>query len=986
MELGKADGRIIIDTEIDTSGIELGSEKLQGIMLRVGKKISLIGKTMKNHVKETGDVFTDQSRLYEQQERTLGKEAVKSKGISSETPDTDEYRKLIEEIKELQSQLDLAKRKQALFIEAGGSAENPMYIATAQDIERINQKLDEAYAKLQRLEGSQGMPGAGTGGAEPSSNSGKMSQLAESLKMSFSSLTNSVVSYIKQLHLLTQMKNIAIGAFKRFGKAVINAATKISGLDKQTKKSNTSFASSLKTILKYTIGIRSMYVLFNRIRSGIKEGFQNLAQYSDDTNKDISMLVSSLTRLKNSFATAFSPILSVVAPILSKFINMISQAATYVGMFFAALTGKGTFTKAVAVQQDYAAGLEKTGSAAKDAAKELKGYLSPIDEINKMEKQDTSDTSSGGAGAGGVSPSQMFETVNIESPIKDIANKIRELIQSEDWAGLGAYIADGVNAGFQKLYSVLNWDTYGPQITYFVNALTATLNSLMYNIDWNLIGATFGAGINTIVSTLNLLIENFDFGFLGFALASGLMSMIDEINWTNLGNFIGNKFMIGWRTFEGFIKNLDFEKIGLSLSELINGAVEKIDLTVIGSSLSTLAVGLMNMLSVAIQNTDWAEIGNKISQGLASVDWTGIADSLFELIGSALGGLAEFIGGLIGDAVEEAKSYFQDKIEEAGGDVATGILFGIADGLAAVGTWIKEHVFAPILEGFQKAFGIHSPSTVMAEQGNFLMRGLFNGMTSLLDKVLSIFMDLENNIRNAFDNIQNNIMVPFDKFLQGVFVIDWSEQFGILGDVMNGFMAAVEGIWNGIKAVFDGFMTFLTGVFAGNWEKALDGLAQVFKGMFESLVGFARAPVNVIIGILNGLISGSTSAINAVIDLLNGLSFDVPDWVPDLGGKHFGFDIQKFEPPRIPYLATGAVIPPNAPFMAMLGDQRNGNNLEMPESLLRRIVREETGGSRGTGATYRFIGQINRRVLFEEVMTEARLTQERSGRNPFELA
>lgn len=596
-----------------------------------------------------------------------------------------------------------------------------------------------------------------------------------------------------------------------------------------------------------------------------------------------------------------------------------------------------------------------------------------------MEKQDTSSNAGGAGGGGGVSPGQMFETVNIESPIKDIAEKLRELIQSEDWAGLGAYIATGINTGFQKLYSILNWDTYGPQITYFVNALIATLNSLMYNVDWNLIGATFGTGINTIVNTLNLLIENFDFTFLGIALANGLMSMIDEVDWKNLGNFIGNKFMMGWRTFEGFIKSLDFEKIGLALADLIKGAVEKIDLRVIGSSLSTLVIGLMDALSVAIQNTDWAEIGHKISQGLASVDWTGIADSLFELIGSALGGLASLLGGLISDAVEETKSYFQDKIEEAGGDVAAGILFGIVDGLADIGTWIKEHVFTPILEGFQKAFGIHSPSTVMAEQGNFLMQGLFDGMTSLLDKVLSIFTDLENNIRNAFDNIRNNIMVPFDNFLQSVFTTDWTEQFGIIGEVLKGFFKGFSDVWEGVKKIMAGITDFVSGVFSGDWSKAWDGVKEIFSGAWDAMAGVAKTICNTIIGIINGMIDLVESGLNGLIGIANGITSKIPSSV--LADK---FQIPEASIPRIPYLATGAVIPPNAPFLAMLGDQRNGNNLEMPENLLRRIVREETGGNKN-GATYRFTGQINRRVLFDEMITEAKLVQMASGRNPFEL-
>lgn len=88
----------------------------------------------------------------------------------------------------------------------------------------------------------------------------------------------------------------------------------------------------------------------------------------------------------------------------------------------------------------------------------------------------------------------------------------------------------------------------------------------------------------------------------------------------------------------------------------------------------------------------------------------------------------------------------------------------------------------------------------------------------------------------------------------------------------------------------------------------------------------------------------------------------------------------------VPYLAKGAVIPPRSEFLAVLGDQKQGNNIETPEALLRKIVREETGGQRTGGGSYRFTAQINRRTLFDEMMKEAQMRRDTSGRNPFEMA
>ena len=134
----------------------------------------------------------------------------------------------------------------------------------------------------------------------------------------------------------------------------------------------------------------------------------------------------------------------------------------------------------------------------------------------------------------------------------------------------------------------------------------------------------------------------------------------------------------------------------------------------------------------------------------------------------------------------------------------------------------------------------------------------------------------------------------------------------------------------------------------------------------------------------NGLIDGIVSGVNTVIRALNRIRFDVD--IPLFGNFKFdGFNLSTLTAPSIPYLASGAVIPPNAPFMAVLGDQRNGNNREMPESLLRRMIREESGKSSG-GGSYRFSAQINRRVLFDEFISEAKLRQSATGHNPLELA
>lgn len=142
-----------------------------------------------------------------------------------------------------------------------------------------------------------------------------------------------------------------------------------------------------------------------------------------------------------------------------------------------------------------------------------------------------------------------------------------------------------------------------------------------------------------------------------------------------------------------------------------------------------------------------------------------------------------------------------------------------------------------------------------------------------------------------------------DDFLQNVFATDWTNVFGPgLGDVLNGFMANLKNIWDAIYDIFNGVITFITGVFSGNWKQAWEGIKQVFKGIFDGLVAIVKAPLNGIISLINAVIG----AINSMIDGLNSVSISVPEGVPVLGGKTLGFDIGHL--PTVPYLAKGGTV------------------------------------------------------------------------------
>lgn len=189
------------------------------------------------------------------------------------------------------------------------------------------------------------------------------------------------------------------------------------------------------------------------------------------------------------------------------------------------------------------------------------------------------------------------------------------------------------------------------------------------------------------------------------------------------------------------------------------------------------------------------------------------------------------------------------------------------------------------------------------------------------------------------------IIQELDDWLQGVFATDWTELFGpILGETLNFFFATVKNIWDSVKQVFDGVIDFIRGVFTGDWERAWNGVVEIFSGLMGMLETVAKAPINGVIWLLNTAIS----AINDLIAGLNSISFKLPDW---LGGGSFGINIPSI--PRIPYLAKGGMLEDG---MAVVGEAG-------PELLTvgngRAVVQPLPGN---TGKIESLLGSIDSRI------------------------
>lgn len=224
----------------------------------------------------------------------------------------------------------------------------------------------------------------------------------------------------------------------------------------------------------------------------------------------------------------------------------------------------------------------------------------------------------------------------------------------------------------------------------------------------------------------------------------------------------------------------------------------------------------------------------------------------------------------------------------------------------------------------------------------------------------------------------------FKDFLRGIFEKDWSQSFGIIGDVFNIFLAGIKSKWevlkqlfngiidfvaglftgnwtrawngiekifdlfgvdinrlvSGIEQIFDGLTEFVNGVFSGDWKAAWNGVKNILKGIWDSMISIVKNPVNSIIGVINGMIKGVVSGINTTIRALNRLKINIPSWVPVYGGKKFGFSLSEISAPQVPYLAEGGFVKPNTPQLAMIGDNRHQGEVVAPEDKMQGMADE----------------------------------------------
>ena len=299
----------------------------------------------------------------------------------------------------------------------------------------------------------------------------------------------------------------------------------------------------------------------------------------------------------------------------------------------------------------------------------------------------------------------------------------------------------------------------------------------------------------------------------------------------------------------------------------------------------------------------------------------------------------------------------------------------------------------PIFDGINE--GITTTKNVFLNLWETVLKPVFDKLMDVADSVwtehlkplLDEFLDFVGTLITSVLSIYNKAIAPVVNWLVSILGPIVSSVLGkiikMVGNVISNIIDAVKNIISALKGV----VLFIAGVFTGDWKKAWQGVKKIFKGVWDALVDIAKTPINLIIGLINGLTGAVEDALNWIIDGINELSFTTPDWLPgDLGGQTFGFDLSQIDIPEIPKLAQGAVIPPNSEFLAVLGDQKRGTNIEAPLDTITQAVLQALVSYGGAGGNQKISVTIpltlNGRTITQIVIDDINDYIKRNGRSP----
>lgn len=644
-----ADGSIVIDTEINTKGMKPGTEEVEAAVRRMANGIDDLGKKSEIAVQKQVTAFAKLNSLYAAQERKVEKLREALEAYSETKIPTQAYAEVRNQIEKTEQKLTALLERQQKFLDTGGRTNSSTYKKMQYDIEQLNNSLKYAKGELKDLEDS---GGAFTLGKDTdkfsqmydkyATEAKKLKQMNESLGISYNRVKNEFEEYKKRLLGIDGASKKATNSTKKLGIQM-----------KKSQKPTKKYGEALSGVVRRLVMFRLLRSTISLAFRSAREGMENLAQYSPETNKAISNVLSSLTQLKNSFATAFSPIAEYASPALVEFISLLSEAVTWTSQFFAALTGKDTYTKATKVEEDYGAALKESNKQIKAQEKANKKLTYSFDELIQAGNKSDQDKT----GYVGPTPDQMFTTEKVSNDIKARADAVKKI-----FSGLFAPLKE-------------SWLDNGPEVIQSLTNLFVSAKQLAKDVGasfmqvWNV--ESYGKAItdNLLITFANLaqavanLITQFDKAWVSGDTGTNILRHLGDILVTLSGFFRDAS-----ESIKDWSVNLDFSPLLESFDNVLASANPVV------RAIGNLLLWFLN--NVLLPITKWG-----LEQGLPDV---------FELIAASLDLLYSVIETLAPTA-EWFWNTFLQPFGEWSGKVIIAALKKLVNALLKFSDWIYEN-------------------------------------------------------------------------------------------------------------------------------------------------------------------------------------------------------------------------------------------------------------------------------------------------------
>lgn len=755
-----------------------------------------------------------------------------------------------------------------------------------------------------------------------------------------------------------------VAAVKKTGRAFVNGAKSIVSFGTKTAKAVNPIdgmmkkVSRLGTMMKLMVTRRLIMAMINQA----KEGISNLAAYSSTFNDTMSGLKSNVTYVGNALATAFAPILSAIAPIVDMVTESIVNLINMIAQLTARLTGTATiFTKAKKAQVDY-------GKATAGSTKAQEKQVASFDTLQKL--------SSSSSTSGGTDASDMFEEAQISSEIINLADKIKENIINGDWYSIGTIIGERLS----KALDSIKWGPIQNQASLIGTNLANLINGFVEFPDLGYkIGNSIAQGLNTA----------FFFAY----------SFVTNLHWDSIGIFIGE-------AITGAVQNFNWGMAGTALGTFIGGLIQMFgnmvataDLGALAAGLSVFVINFINSISQKIRDTPWDQVGASIADAFLNLDYLGIAAAFAGLILSAInaawdtivGFFSElgknsgdgFLGGLL-QTISDIVRWIDENIvrpivdafkyllgihspstvfAEIGVNVMQGLLNGLGSRLGDVGKFFTDmwHSITDSIGQFASDWGSAvgswwqndvSPWFTLdkwSELGSNIVKGIKNGVAGVGKVAAGIGSQLLDSARSALD-----IHSPSGEFeYLGSFIMP-----GLAQGINDTLQIALDALSNAVKKIKElwqkGFKTegSYSLYFFDEGKKMMTGLINAFKAMMNALDEQLKVMLQLVQNTMNAAAAAARSAASSIQSSVSS-AISAMERLESMDSGSISSRMSRYSAmPKtfsIPHLATGSVVSPNNPFMAVLGDNKSEEEVVSPLSTMKQALQEvldNTGSNR----------------------------------------